>query len=153
MVDKLDELKERVDLLNSTVEALKLELEYLKTLKLDIMDARNDIKHAELWTIESLKLLNKISQNNLSTAKLHEKFMEFKNKHNNQEIVIIGTGPSLNDYQPLEGVVSIGLNSAFKKDNLNLDYIFMQDISGMRQYIDDIEQYINKNNTSLFFGR
>lgn len=87
----------------------------------------------------------------LTVAKIHDKtFSEYKNKFCGRDVVILATGPSLNDYKPLEGVVNIGVNKSFLYDKVTLDFLFMQDW-GVKAYIDklDDEKY---SNVVKFFG-
>ena len=76
-----------------------------------------------------------------TVSQVHQKtFAEYKNINNGKDIVIIGTGPSLNKYKYLDDVVNIGLNSAISNKSLNLDYLFVQDYNGLKKCISDIEQ-------------
>jgi hypothetical protein len=97
------------------------------------------------WHIDERKLLK-----SLSVAKIHEKtFSPYKNMYNGKEIAIIATGPSLNDYAPIEGVINIGLNKAFLHDKIELDYLFMQDY-GVKEYIDKLDDPKYKDITKFF---
>lgn len=110
------------------------------------------------WCIRSLcaDLLEDIIHMNeycLSTAFMHrETFLPFKNKHNGQEIVIVATGPSLNDYKPIPGAVHIGVNMSVKNDKVNLDYLFLQDCHERTK--DELEAIINYRPSTCikFFG-
>lgn len=76
---------------------------------------------------------------------LHEKvFTQFKNKHQGKDVVIIATGPSLNDFEPIENAIYIGVNRAFSVKKLTLDYLFMQDYTVLKSYIEDSVPYKNK---------
>ena len=75
-------------------------------------------------------------------SKTHEKtFAEYKNKHNRQDIAIIATGPSLNNYKPLENVINIGVNKTIFYDKINLDYYFAIDYSGTKNYLRELSKY------------
>ena len=54
-------------------------------------------------------------------------FAEYRNLFRNQEIVIVGTGPTLDYYEPLSKAIHIGLNYAWKRENISLDYLFTAD--------------------------
>lgn len=56
-------------------------------------------------------------------------FAPYRGINSGREVVIIATGPTLNDYEPIEGAVHIGMNSAFKWKKAKLDYYFFQDAS------------------------
>ena len=78
-------------------------------------------------------------------ARLHnETFASFKNINNGKDVVIVCTGPSLNDFKPIKDAVYIGVNRAFAAKNLTLDYLFMQDNTGLKDYIEDSFPYKNK---------
>ncbi len=99
--------------------------------------------------------LNRLVQNNLSTAALHQKtFLPFKNKHSNQEIVIVATGPTANLYNPIKDAIHIGVNRAFQIGNgrIPLDYVFIQDYSGStKEYIDELDNY-RPDKCQKFYG-
>ncbi len=69
-----------------------------------------------------------LQKTNIQAASVHPKtFGEFKNKHKGQKIVVVGCGPSLKSYKPIEGALHIGVNRAFMNNNYKLDYLFIQD--------------------------
>nr|WP_325295671.1 hypothetical protein [uncultured Oscillibacter sp.] len=59
-------------------------------------------------------------------------FAEFRGCHKNQSVALVGAGPSLNAYKQLEGIPHIGVNSAFLKPGIHLDYYFAQDYQSFR---------------------
>ena len=97
--------------------------------------------------------INRLIQNNISTAFLHQKtFTQFKGCHQGQEIVILATGPSAEKYQPIKNAIHIGVNRAFQLNKVNLDYVFLQDYSGKTpEYIDELDNY-NKDKCIKFYG-
>ncbi len=84
-----------------------------------------------------------IVSNLIATQALHrETFLPFKNYCNGKkEIVVCGAGPSLNDYQPIEGALHIGVNRAFLYEKVNFDFIFAQDYEGIYMVEEEIVQY------------
>jgi hypothetical protein len=56
-------------------------------------------------------------------------FEKYKNIHSGKELVIVATGSTLNDYDPIEGAVHIGMNTVYKYRKLALDYYFAQDFN------------------------
>lgn len=66
-----------------------------------------------------------------------EAFAEYKNAFSGKDVVVIGSGPSLNNYKPIEGAIHIGSNRAHLNKNLNLDFLFRQDFHGYDQEIFD----------------
>ena len=70
------------------------------------------------WRIEEM---NDVSALNTKT------FEPFKNKFRGKKIVIFAGGPSAQYYQPIEDAIHIGLNFAWKKKNIPLNYLFTND--------------------------
>jgi hypothetical protein len=91
--------------------------------------------------------------NNINTySKAHmESFSGFKDKFVGQDIVILCTGPTLAKYQPIEKTINIGVNRAFRRYDINLDFIFIQDITGLKNDIDAINDY-NPETCQKFYG-
>ena len=86
--------------------------------------------------------LTRIIQKSITTALLHQKtFLPFKNKHQNDSVVLIGAGPSVLKYKPLKNVYHLGLNRAFKFEKVKFDYLFTIDQSGICEYYDDFANY------------
>lgn len=54
-------------------------------------------------------------------------FTKYKGCHAGQDVVVVGTGPTLDAYTPLPGAVHIGVNRAFMQPQLVLDYLVIQD--------------------------
>lgn len=59
-----------------------------------------------------------------------ETFRPYRGMHVGERVVIIGTGPTLNYFQPIKGSINIGLNGAYHYSRANLDYYFVQDYQG-----------------------
>ncbi len=84
-------------------------------------------------------LLNKQVENNKTTVvdfvhdfwilrNIHENrstFFKYRNIFKGKEVVIVGAGPTLNNYTPIKNAIHIGTNKTYKK--LNLDFLFYQD--------------------------
>ena len=75
------------------------------------------ISHSEA----QLKLQHEIAAVNSET------FSKYKNIHAGQDIAIIASGPSLNQYKQMEHVIHIGVNNVCKNAEIELDYYFVQD--------------------------
>lgn len=86
-----------------------------------------------LWQMQRVKTLHS------------QVFPQFKNIHAGKDVVVVATGPSLNDYVQIENAIHIGVNSSIKSENVELDYLFMQDYKAVRGYIDDVPLYKNQN--------
>lgn len=88
----------------------------------------------------------------ISTFLLHQKtFPKYKNIHKGQTLVLLATGPTLNDYKPMENVINVGVNVAFLNDKFSLDYLFAQDFLQIEKVQDEICEY-KGNNVKKFFG-
>ncbi|WP_079754666.1 glycosyltransferase [Campylobacter coli] len=79
-------------------------------------------------------------------------FSTYKNLHADQEIVIIGNGPSAKDYIPIKNAIHIGTNRAYYIDNIKLDYLFCQHAI-YPEGDHELENYAKKNpNIKCFLG-
>lgn len=100
--------------------------------------------HKEIWDAKTLT-----SNINLSVAclalEIHEthkkSFAEFKNCHTNQNVVIVASGPSMKYYTQMKDVKHIGVNAAFKNENVNLDYYFTTDYESRNPWFEDLKNY------------
>lgn len=90
--------------------------------------------------IEAIAIeLKKHSEHMFLVSKIHnETFNKYKNIHIGKEVVIFGSGPSLNLYnEDKNDRVYIGCNRVFRK--FDLDYLFVVDAYGTKDYIDEIK--------------
>ena len=70
----------------------------------------------------------------LPAASLHQEvFPKYRGINAGKELVIVGAGPTLDDYEPIPGAVHVGVNKTFLCEKLSLDYLFIQD------YFEDIQ--------------
>ena len=105
----------------------------------NILDITAKINQIANDTANLKHFINRIVERKLSVAELHKKtFTPFKNKHQNQEIVVIGTGPTAKLYTPLKDAIHLGVNHSFLLENIKLDYFFIQDFSERKDMIKDI---------------
>ena len=59
---------------------------------------------------------------------VHQKvFPKYKGINKGKDVVLMGAGPTLNQYQPIKNAIHIGTNRTFKFDKVLLDYLFIQD--------------------------
>ena len=73
-------------------------------------------------------------------AALHRSFEKYRGAYSGRDIVIIGGGPSLKYYEDIPNSIKIGLNLAYKMDNINFDYLIAQDNFSIEE---DVEGFIN----------
>ena len=78
----------------------------------------------------------------ITTSILHQKaFGSYRNKFYNKEVVIVGAGPTLNYFNPINNAIHIGCNRAFLYDKIKFDYLFALDKGGLNQYLNDFLKY------------
>ncbi len=68
-----------------------------------------------------------IEEQNEISAVNTEAFAEYRNCYRGRDVVIVATGPTLNMYQTIKDAIHIGVNTAYKKSEIPLDYLFVQD--------------------------
>lgn len=87
----------------------------------------------------------------------HDTFLPYKGIHCGQEIVIVGTGPTLQYYAPIKDAIHIGVNGAYHSENFDLDYIFVQDFDGEGKdgvfYIEELKQLSCKKFVGQYIKR
>lgn len=54
-------------------------------------------------------------------------FGEYKNAFSDKKVVIVGNGPTLKYYKPIPDAIHIGLNLAWLREDIQLDYLFITD--------------------------
>ncbi|GHV20481.1 hypothetical protein FACS189494_04320 [Spirochaetia bacterium] len=80
-----------------------------------------------------------------------ETFARYKNCFHGKNVVLVATGPTLADFKAIDNAVYVGVNAAFMFEKVSLDYLFMQDYTGVKKYIEDSLNYKNKN-LKRFYG-
>ena len=96
----------------------------------------------------TIRELKERTQAAVTVAIQHQKvFPQFKNKHLGETAVLVATGPTLNYYKPNKNIIHAGVNTAFKK--IELDYWFCTDFLPIKNYVDEL---INKQFVK-FFGQ
>ncbi|MBE6445117.1 MAG: glycosyltransferase family 2 protein [Alphaproteobacteria bacterium] len=92
-----------------------------------------------------IKQKNYLNEMNLSASKLHPKtFANYKNIYNDKELVLFATGPTAKHFSNIKNSVTIGVNRAYLRNDIKLDYLF---VASAHDY-DDIED-ISKINYPL----
>lgn len=68
-----------------------------------------------------------MQKSNIEAAAMHPQiFSKYKNLYENSDIVIVGCGPTATYYDPIDAI-HIGVNRAFQLQQLELNYLFVQD--------------------------
>ncbi len=93
-----------------------------------------------------------IEEQNEISAVNTKAFSGYQNCYRGRDIVIVATGPTLNDYEPVEGAIHIGVNTAYKNPKIPLDYLFVQD--ARPEFLNQGKfEGINKVKCKIFMGR
>ncbi len=89
-----------------------------------------------------------------SVSFLHKQtFLKYKNINAGKNVVLLATGPSLNDFKPIKDAIYMGVNKAYSYTGVQLDYLFVQDYEGAKFYINEIGEYKKQNpQLKLFYG-
>ena len=78
----------------------------------------------------------------IATAQLHQHtFLKFKGCNQGKSVVIVGAGPSVNQFKPIENSVYIGLNRACQLDNVKFTYLFSIDKLGIEHIYPKFAEY------------
>lgn len=116
---------------------------------LDITEVADNIKNTVINELKST-IINETRMAN-AVSNLHSRvFPQFKNINTGKDVVIVGTGPSLNFYENMKNTVNIGMNRAFEFNGITFDYYFLA------HYSDITAEYIEKisdKNFVKFYGR
>ena len=91
-------------------------------------------------------------QRSITTALLHQKtFLPFKNCNQGKTVVLIGAGPTVNEFIPIKNAIYCGLNRAFLYNKVQFDYLFTIDKLGICNYYDQFLNYMG-NSCIKFIG-
>lgn len=91
-----------------------------------ISDSKN-VLHEQL--IKNLARADDIYYNAQVLAQVptvHKYFSQFKRINEGKDVVVIGSGPSLNNYKPLKDAINVGINGTFRVFK-KLNYLFLTD--------------------------
>jgi len=79
-------------------------------------------------------------------------FAEYENAFEGRDAVLLGSGPSLNKYKPIDGAIHIGVNKVYQFEKVKLDFLFAYDFhptgallqmdgeTGYQDYIDGLKK-------------
>lgn len=109
------------------------------------------VKHFQgTKSLELLKQIDFVQSICLPALLTHRNtFLKYKGIHSGRDIVIVGTGPTLDKYEPIENALHIGVNRAIFCEKIKLDYLFIQD------YFEDLQDSADAycgNNCKKFYG-
>lgn len=140
---------EKSDKIRSYIFGIKYKAVENTDFKLRGLEQR--LKQHNECLINDLKLRLKQHNENLTACfNLHQKvFLKYRDKHRAEEAMVLGSGPSLNYYQYDKSKIHIGCNHLFK--TMDLDYLFLFDAEGTKEYLYDLFNFKNEN-TKVFLG-
>ena len=124
---------------NEAVQNAAQSNEQLQQLRSQLEAVRNESAQTETRLI----LQHEIAAVNTAA------FAEYKNIHAGKDVVILGAGPTLNKYEPLENAIHMGVNRTYKYEKVSLEYYFAQDFPNQNlEWVKDI----NKLKCKKFLG-
>ena len=115
----------------------------------NIEEITNNLKRAVVSELKNA-IINETRMAN-AVVNLHSKvFPQFKNINQGKDVVIVGTGPTLNYYENINNAINIGMNRAIEFEKIRFDYYFLAHYSSITaEYIDKI----SNANFKKFYGR
>ena len=109
--------------------------------------------------VENLKKENKdfyvIQKRNyeafIMASQVNKELEKYRGIYEGRDVLIVGGGASLTHYKPLNNTINIGVNRAFKMNNIDFDYLFAQDKFPDQ---DDVEDFIvyKEDTCKKFYG-
>lgn len=89
-----------------------------------------------------------------SVSTLHTRtFAKYKNINYGKDVVLLASGPSLEKFTPIKNAIYVGVNKAYSYKKCKLDYLFIQDYDGSKNYMDELVHYKKNNkNLKVFMG-
>lgn len=88
-----------------------------------------------------IDVLRKVSRLITASNINHSTFSEYKGCNAGKSVVLVGAGPSVNKFQPLDNCIYVGLNRACLIDKIHFDYLFTIDKSGVDKIYSEFGQY------------
>lgn len=88
----------------------------------------------------------------IKAARVHPAtFGSYKNRHVGEVVTIIASGPSVNDFVPIEDSFYCGINNSCLCNKVKFDYIFLQELHKDSSKNKVVNEY-NANNCKKFYG-
>lgn len=94
----------------------------------------------------------RVAEQNEVCAVNSRTFEPFRNKFRGKKVVIFATGATSNRYKPIPDAIHIGLNFAWRKDNVVLNYLFTND-GPIKKAREEMEQGFNKIINGIFISK
>jgi len=107
----------------------------MENLDEKFQDYKKFLARGDNSVVESVCLANEIRDTHKSS------FSEYKGCNRGKNVVIVACGPTMNCYTPIQSAVHIGVNAAFKRKDLKLDFYFAQDYRDKPEWYEDLCNY------------
>lgn len=92
---------------------------------------RQNFRNAHLEDLHPDLKFKRLMQEAIAIAEMHKRsFLKWKGAFAGREVAVVACGPTASRYKPISGVVHIGVNSAYRLKNVDLDFLFLQDFGG-----------------------
>ncbi|MEY8338954.1 hypothetical protein AALB16_13195 [Lachnospiraceae bacterium 62-35] len=83
-----------------------------------------------------------------------EAFKEFENCNYGKDVIVAATGPTAKYYKPMENAVHIGVNYAWRMQDIPIDYLFIQDGNReIKDYQEMLSGALEKVEGTIFLAR
>lgn len=116
---------------------------------IDVCFGYNDISLEDIMReIQYLRIAS--AEQNEVTETNSQAFRKYMNCNIGRRVVIVGTGPTLKYYKPMENVIHIGMNGAWRRSDIQWDYYFAQDFD--RRTVEH-RDFIENVSCQFFLGR
>ncbi len=155
---KIDELHRRFDEEKNDLYQSNAESVSKLSAKIDELHRRFDEEkyYLELSQKNAVTDLDVRVGNNVarlfSVFSIHQNsFAKFNRCNTEKAVVIVGAGPTVNNFIPIKNAIYIGLNRAFKLKEIKFNYLFAIDKGGIKDYFDEFFEY-NDSDCIKFIG-
>lgn len=77
----------------------------------------------------------------LTASIINKGFLEYKGIYRGKTVVLVGAGPTVNNFIPIKDAIYVGCNRAFLFDKVKFDYLFAIDKVGIEKFYDEFFNY------------
>ena len=96
------------------------------------------------------ELEHQIAEQNEVCAVNTKAFADYRNRFRGKRVVLFATGPTSKYYTPIPDAIHIGVNFAWRREDIPLDFLFTQD--GKIAIYGKVEEGFNKIREKVFVG-
>src|SRR5574344_743417 len=126
---------------------------------IDVIRNKKQSKNEDVLFNTITRELDELKYVFIPALKTHtETFLKYKNIYKDRDVVVLGSGPTLKKYNGniLKDAIHIGVNHTFTYENVELDYLFIQDNLSLGDDLNpDMQQRANnyrKNKCKKIYG-